>query len=171
MLVEQVDSADMFEQLLVDPKGSSSVVVRTKIDGALVGRLVGFKDDVPTPLVVYDGQPQSAALSARATLDLQAAHIGREVVLMFEDADPYRPVIVGCVHDAHTRALPALPRQVEVDADGERIVVSAKQQLVFRCGEASITLTSSGKVLIQGEYVSSRSLGLTRIRGGAIQLN
>jgi hypothetical protein len=50
-------------------------------------------------------------------------------------------------------------------------MVSAKEQLVLRCGKASITLTKEGKVLIQGAYVSSRSSGVNRIKGGSVQLN
>jgi hypothetical protein len=61
--------------------------------------------------------------------------------------------------------------QVEVDADGERMIVSAKEQVVLRCGKASITLTKAGKVLIQGSYVLSRSSGVNRIKGGSVQLN
>ena len=58
-----------------------------------------------------------------------------------------------------------------MEADGERLLVSASKQLTLQCGKASITLTAAGKVLIQGSYVSSRSTGLHRIRGAAIQLN
>lgn len=61
--------------------------------------------------------------------------------------------------------------QVEVDADGERMMVSAKEQLVLRCGKASITLTKAGKVIIKGSYVLSRSSGVNRIKGGSVQLN
>jgi hypothetical protein len=60
---------------------------------------------------------------------------------------------------------------VEVDTDGERMIVSAKTQLVLRCGKASITLTQAGKVLIEGTYVSSRSTGANRLKGGSIHLN
>ena len=63
------------------------------------------------------------------------------------------------------------PAQVEVDADGERMIVSADEQLVLRCGKASITLTKAGKVLIEGAYVLSRSTGVNRIKGGSVQLN
>jgi hypothetical protein len=41
----------------------------------------------------------------------------------------------------------------------------------LRCGKSSITLTRAGKVLIEGEYISSRSSGVNRIKGGSIQLN
>jgi hypothetical protein len=60
---------------------------------------------------------------------------------------------------------------VELENDGERLIVTAKTQLVLRCGKASITLTNAGKVLIEGAYVSSRSTGVNRINGGSVQLN
>ena len=65
------------------------------------------------------------------------------------------------------------PAQVDVDADGQRLVVSAKEQIVLKCGKASITLTKAGKVLIQGAYVLSRSSGVNRGEGwiGADQLS
>jgi hypothetical protein len=43
--------------------------------------------------------------------------------------------------------------------------------MVLRCGKASITLTRAGKVLIQGSYVLSRSTGVNRVKGGAVQIN
>jgi uncharacterized protein DUF6484 len=168
------DSAEtdghVLEELLAAP---ADVRVRhnTRIDGVRVGRLVAFKDDGTVPLVTYEGQPQSAALPARATLDLHGSHIGRDVVLMFEDGDPHRPLVMGCLHEAHGRSLPEQPGTVEMDVDGQRLVVSAKEQLVLRCGKASITLTRSGKVLFHGTYVSNRSSGVLRLKGGSVQIN
>jgi len=78
---------------------------------------------------------------------------------------------MGCVRAESAWPLPDRPGHVEVDADGERLVVTAKEQIVLRCGKASITLTKAGKVLIQGAYVSSRSSGVNRIKGGSVQLN
>ena len=159
----------MLDELLAAP--ADVRVPEARIDGVRVGRLVAFKDDGTVPLVTYDGQPQSAALPARATLDLHGSHIGRDVVLMFEDGDPYRPLVMGCLHDAHGRTLPEQPGTVDVDVDGQRLVVSAKEQLVLRCGKASITLTRSGKVLFHGTYVSNRSSGVLRLKGGSVQIN
>jgi uncharacterized protein DUF6484 len=141
------------------------------IAGVRIGVLIGMKDESRTPLVLYPGQPDSAAMTARATLDLHGAHIGREVVLMFEEGDPRRPIILGCLPQKEGWPQADGPGEVEVDADGERLLVTAREQLVLRCGKASITLTSAGKVLIQGTYLSSRSSGVNRIKGGSVQLN
>jgi hypothetical protein len=141
------------------------------IPGVRVGVLVGLKDEGRTALVVFPGQSGSSAVPARAALDLHGTHICREVVLMFEDGDPCRPIVLGCLPRCEAVPHAQGPGQVEVDSDGERLVVSAKEQLVLQCGKATITLTKAGKVLIQGTYVSSRSSGVNRIKGGAVQLN
>jgi hypothetical protein len=137
----------------------------------VVGELIGMTDDGRTPLVVFPGQPGSSALPARAVLDLHGAHVGKPVVLTFEAGDPAKPIVLGVVRDGRESALDSSPGCVELDADGTRLMVTAKDQLVLRCGKASITLTRTGKVVIQGEYVSTRSSGVIRIKGGSIQLN
>jgi hypothetical protein len=162
------------EMMLDHSETQSGVDVATaapsRIDGVLTGVLIGFKNDGAVPLVIFPGQPQSAAVPARTTVDLQGSHIGRQVVLMFDGGDPMRPIVLGSIRGE--AAAPAeQPGQVEVDVDGERLLISAKEQLVLRCGKASITLTKAGKVLIQGAYVSSRSTGVNRIKGGSVQLN
>lgn len=141
------------------------------IAGVRIGTLIGMTDQGRTPLVIFPGQRGSPAVAARALLDLHGEHIGRDVVLMFEYGDPRQPIILGCLPRTEGWPLSERPRQVEVDADGERLMVSAKEQLVLRCGKACITLTKEGKVLIQGTYISSRSSGVNRIKGGSVQLN
>lgn len=135
------------------------------------GELVALADEGRTPLVVFPGQPGTAAMRARSVVDLHGAHIGRQVLLAFEASDPTRPIVMGVLRGGEAAPLSVLPPQVDVDVDGHRLVVSAKEQLVLRCGKASITLTKAGKVLIQGSYVSSRSSGVNRIAGGSVQLN
>ncbi len=139
--------------------------------GIIIGKLIGMANEGCTPLVCYSGQPGTAALQARATVDLHGAHIGRQVVLMFEAKDLAKPIIMGVLQEDKGSALEQRPGQVEVDVDGERLIVTAKEQLVLRCGKASITLTKAGKVLIKGSYLSSHSSGVNRIRGGTVHVN
>ena len=160
-----------FEHLLANPTHTNEdLSARSRVLGAVVGTLVGFREDGMTPLVTYPGQPGTAALSARATVHLLREDIGQSAVLMFETGDPGRPIVVGRLAEAGG-GLPRLPEHVSVDLDGECLVVSAKEQIVLRCGSASITLTKAGKILISGEYVSSRSSGVNRVQGGSVQLN
>jgi uncharacterized protein (DUF2345 family) len=58
-----------------------------------------------------------------------------------------------------------------VQADDERVVVTAEREIVLRCGDASITLTRAGKVLIKGTYVLSRARGYNKIKGAAVDIN
>jgi hypothetical protein len=171
-----LDGAEAGDSALGDLLAAPSQVGRptqlpSRIDGALIGALIAFTDDGMTPLVIYDGQPSSAAVRARATIDLHAAHVGGQVVLVFERGDPLRPLIVGRLgtQEGNSAGLPS--DHVEVEADGQRLVVSAKEELVVRCGKASITLTRAGKVLINGTYVSNRSSGVLRLNGGSVQIN
>ena len=159
------------ESLLEGDPTRGRPAVLARLDGAVIGTLVALAENGTVPLVSFAGQPGTAALPARSTLDLYGAHVGRAAVLLFEEGDPARPIVVGCLRQADEHAAPDAPGQVDVDADGERMIVSAKQQLVLRCGKASITLTKAGKVLIQGAYVSNRSSGVIRLKGGAVQIN
>jgi hypothetical protein len=153
-------------------RGPAWISPPATIGGVRVGMLVGLTDDERTPLVIFPGQIGSAAVAARAVIDVHGAHLGREVVLMFEDGDPAQPILLGCLGRQDGSSAPvAPPGAVQVEADGERLLVTANEQLVLRCGKATITLTKAGKVLIQGTYVSSRSSGVNRIKGGSIQLN
>ncbi|TIP53764.1 MAG: DUF2345 domain-containing protein, partial [Mesorhizobium sp.] len=53
----------------------------------------------------------------------------------------------------------------------ERLDLSAEREIVLRCGKASITLTRTGKIILRGTYILSRSSGPNKIKGGSIQLN
>ncbi len=167
------ESTDLLSPLLQGPvSGAAATDVAAPaapIHGVLVGELLALTDGGTTPLVRYEGHP--AALRARSAVDLHGPHIGQPVVLMFEGGDPARPIVMGVVRQAVGWPLAEAPAQVDVDADGQRLIVSAKEQMVLRCGKASITLTKAGKVLIEGSYVLSRSTGVNRVKGGSVQIN
>ncbi|MFM9971956.1 MAG: DUF6484 domain-containing protein [Burkholderiales bacterium] len=140
--------------------------------GVIVGELIAIANEGRTPMVLYVGQPGTAAVAARTTIDLHGPHIGRKVVLTFEGGDAAKPIVMGVLRDNEEGwPLAEKPGEVQIDADGQRLIVSAKEQVVLQCGKASITLTKAGKVLIQGTYVLSRSSGVNRVKGGSVQLN
>lgn len=148
-----------------------SIACDSTAAGVILGELVGLTDNGQTPLVVFPGHPGMAALAAGSIVDLHGEHIGRRLVLMFEDGDVARPIVMGVLRGEPDCALEPRPGEVKVEADGTRLVVSAREQLVLRCGKASITLTKAGKVLIHGTFVASHSSGVNRVTGGAVQLN
>ena len=98
--------------------------------------------------------------------------MGRDVLVVFVDGDPRAPVIIGVLEPRPLLAGDApskLPASVTVD--GDRHVIEADREVVLRCGDASITLTRAGKVIIKGSYILSRSSGYNKIKGAAIDLN
>ncbi|SFG09582.1 hypothetical protein SAMN05518865_108104 [Duganella sp. CF458] len=158
-------------ELMARESGASGAHALRPQAGVVIGELIGMADDGRTPLVLYPGQAGSAAMRARSVIDLRAHQVGSEVVLVFAAGDPAQPIIMGLLRGSEGWPLDEQPGQVEVDADGERLIVSAKEELVLRCGKASITLTRAGKVLIRGSYILSRSSGANHVKGGSVHLN
>ena len=165
----EAEGAELLSPLVLGK--STRRVAQETLQGIVIGELVAMTDNARTPLVTFVGSRDSKAVAARSVVDLHGAHIGRPVVLVFEGADPEKPVVLGVLREGDGWPLDQQPGQVEVDADGQRLVVTAKEQLVLRCGKASITLTKAGKVLIEGAYVSSHSSGVNRVKGGSVQLD
>jgi hypothetical protein len=167
----QDSGAREFEQLLAQPvETTPQSVPRQRIEGVIVGTLIGFLDAYE-PLVIYPGQPGSAAVPARASVDLCAEHIGDAVTLVFEHGDAAKPIVTGRIRVPSPWPTPERPPQLDVDADGRRVILTARDQLTLKCGKASLTLTAAGKVVIQGVYVSQLASGAMRIKGGSVQIN
>jgi Domain of unknown function (DUF6484) len=135
-----------------------------RLDGVVIGVLVSFTKD-GAPLVDFPGNPHDDPLAARTTAMISPEDSGREVALLFEGADPARPVLIGMI------VRPDAAPNVAVRRDGERIELTADREVILKCGNASITLTRAGKILIRGAYVSSHSTGVNRIKGGSVQIN
>ena len=117
--------------------------------------------------VNFPGNRTGHPVVARSLVACSGSDRGREVGLMCENGDPGRPIIVGFLQSP---SLPP-PAPVSAEVDGERITLSGKQEIVLKCGKASITLTRAGKILIRGAYLLSRSSGVNRIKGGSVQIN
>jgi hypothetical protein len=179
--IEEMHDLHELEISEVHGDGPSSVMrtapQQSRLDGIVIGALVGVKDS-GTPLINFPSNPTGFRVEARCTVALTAKDIGRKVALMFEGGNPSKPIVMGLLQhpEENLSVLQAITgnqpqNSLDVQVDGERLVVTAKQEIVLRCGKASITLTRAGKVLIHGEYVLSRSSGVNRIKGGSVQIN
>jgi hypothetical protein len=140
----------------------SSTKASKRIKGVVRGVLAGISEE-GDPVVDFVLNTSGAPVSALSTIPLTSADIGREAVLMFEDADTARPIVLGLIE---------VGRQgKKILIDGEQLTLTADREIVLRCGQASITLTHAGKVIIRGAYVVSRSSGANRIKGACVQIN
>jgi hypothetical protein len=147
------------------------------------------------PVVARSTTTLDAETLARAARERQGA------VLAFEGGDPARPVLLGLLAAPspsplidsaidETRRSASRPRaaaapapaadpdpvtlrngQVEARLDGKRVVLEAREEIVLRCGDASITLRRDGKLMVKGAYVETRATGVNRIKGGAVKIN
>ena len=165
VLVEEM--VDPLSDLTNRPVASSPIALPT----AVVARLHGFDLD-ERPLVVGLPGVLNEIVPAGSTVPLVREQIGSHVVVLFDQGDPRRPIIVGVLHDSSSRpaaGLTASPLSAQID--DQKVVLTAEREIVLKCGDASITLTRAGKVLIKGTYVLSRSSGYNKIKGAAVDIN
>ncbi len=158
-----------------------SIKPHERIDGVRVGKIICI-DEKSGVSVDYAGNPFGPtgarfASSMKPGILRKAAASNQDVLLVFENNDPSRPVIIdaisslvdGIVEDEALDLHVKEPKDVKID--GERITFNAKEQIEIKCGKASIRLTRSGKVVIRGAYLLNRSSGVNRIYGGSVQIN
>lgn len=143
--------------------------------GSVVGQLVALTRD-SLPVVRLGVAPDWKPLVCRSVVDVDERSLGREVVVQFENGDPSRPIVMGILQG------PAVERQVMdassegtakrcIEVDGERLLLAGEREIVLQCGDARITLTKAGKILIHGNYVLTKSRGACKLKGATVDIN
>jgi len=148
---------------------------RETLPHARVGCLVAVDPD-GVPLVDYQGNtsgPLPAVVAVPLDQEaLAAAAAHSEAVLLFDGGDPLKPILVGLVKSAAPNPAPRTPKQaLDVKIDGKSMSFDAQEEIVLRCGDASITLRKNGKVAIRGVFVESHATGTNRIKGASVKVN
>jgi hypothetical protein len=138
------------------------------LPAAYTGRLCGFSLE-GSPLVSGLRDAPREIFTARTTVPIRAADVGCSVVLVFESGDLRNPIIVGMLQEIASNSPAVAPDTNQADSD--QTIITAEREIVLRCGDASITLTRAGKVLISGRYVVSRSSGYNKVKGAAVDIN
>ncbi len=159
----------------------------------IIGELVSISA-LGEPMVDFNLNHLCQPLISISTLAISSKQVGRKVVLMFQEGDLSKPIIIGFVHSplhemienfelmtTHTESesendmqepKPALDLSTTTTVvDGKKVLIEAHEEIVLKCGEASITLTKAGKIMIRGKYLLNRSTGVNRILGGSVQVN
>ncbi len=157
----------------------------------VLGRIVQLDDEGRIQVETNLGpEPVESLLAIPLDRELILALIEAEhpVVVSFQQGDPLRPIIVGLLqppmalrkcesgHSAHAEPEPQEPPGpqpfvIEADVDGRRVELKAQDELVLRCGEASVTLRRNGRVIVRGTHVETYSTGVNRIKGGQVRIN
>jgi len=155
--------------------------------------VIGWLQAGSTPAALLVDFPGNARgpLRARTTVPLDRAALDRAVVtrqgavLVFENGDAGRPIVTGLIWTGQPptpfqdllvspkAAGEARPHQASIEArlDGERVVLEGRRSVELRCGDASITLRSDGKLVLRGAYIETYSKGLNRIKGASVKIN
>ncbi|PRQ05889.1 hypothetical protein ENSA5_00400 [Enhygromyxa salina] len=149
---------------------ASSLIGRVR-RGPELATIVAIVDHQPR-VRLHDGEQLLVALSL---VPIGPSEFGRDVALEFIAGDPTRPLILGLVESPTPSSPtdePAEPAEpVELEVDGHRVIVHARQELSIRCGKASITLDANGRVVIKAVQILTQASGSHRIRVSSIQLN
>ena len=149
----------------------------------LIGRIADSRQ-AGEVLVEFNGsQPRAARLLFglnRVELSKPESK-GREVLIVFEQGDPDRPIIVGLMENPLEDMLfrePDFPHPCKTSEqpsealiDGRRVTIEAQEEIVLKCGSGSITLRKDGKIVIKGTHLLSRSSGPVRVKGGSVNIN
>lgn len=129
----------------------------------LAGEIVdGVSEAHPTQVLVR-WQSIEGAISERRFSIVRGLHVaaGDRVLLQRPANSPEWIVTqaIGAAQPAETRV------------KRKRLVLEGADEVVLRCGSASLTLRRNGRVVLRGDYVESRSKGTNRIKGGSVLIN
>lgn len=165
----------------------------------LLGRLESI-DETGNAVVSLPHIPLFQQCIALATIPVLPQHIGRQVALMFTQGVEPKPIIIGLIYSPLQQVLESVIANTcdsgDIDEvvfaepsgsntertrnhssdnsiymDGKQLIMEGHEEIVLRCGEASITLSRNGKISIRGKYLLSRASGVNRILGGSVQVN
>ena len=150
-----------------------------RVDELVVGIVTGINESGLTS-VAFACNSSEVPVQAKSVVQLTNRDVGRQVVLMFENGDVNSPVVLGLIQDQSNPAGEELS-VIEKDEQTEKIPdtliiedaskLTASKGLRLECGESSVTLTSAGKIIVQGNEIVTRSTGCTRLKGLSVELN
>lgn len=166
------ETAGWMETLLGAPSGAANPASARVITGHLEGldpegRLLFVAEPGGAPaLPVTIGVALSDGVLVRA-----ARNQRRALVIRTSEAPP-RLVLIGLLRERVTAAArDAAPGQLEVEVDGETVRLTAEHEIELRCGQASILLRRSGRVILRGTHVVTSSTGPLKIKGATVDIN
>jgi len=172
-------------QLSAEKVTSGDIVPDKIMPGEIVlGTFIGLNEQ-NNPTVDFSANNGNIPIVATSTVKLIASQAGRQIALMFVEGDINKPIIMGLMYSPLDEVIDSTEQKQaninplnsattgidDVRVDGQRIVLEGKEEVVLKCGDASITLTREGKISIRGKYLLNRSTGVNRIMGGTVQVN
>ena len=91
---------------------------------------------------------------------------GDAVLLWRPEITSRRGVVLGRVGPSNAPESSHPPEAVP-----DELVLEAKNNLILKCGDGSITIRADGKILIKGKDLVSHAQRVNRIKGGSVAIN
>lgn len=143
-----------------------------RLPSCSVGYIDSFGDDGSVTVShPYHASPVGAQTTVG--LDTHGDLAGEQVLLMFLDDDPLRPVITGLLSSnaadpkfSHVRTMDSSETILAKDLN-----FSAANSISIRCGRSQILMDKFGKIVVKGCNVLTRASARNRIKGGSVSLN
>lgn len=162
--------------------GSTTLEVAARLTGTRVGTIARVTES-GQPLVNYPGN-SGGPRRARSLVEVGPAEGGAKlegaaVLLAFEDEAGLRPVVLGLLRDRIVTPppVPAASKAVggrrsrDILVEGRRLTFDAGEEIMLRCGKATILLRANGEVIVKGARLASRSTGAHTIKGATVRIN
>ena len=141
-----------------------------------VGHIVDVQQGCP--YVKYDNADADFPVVARVAMTGQSTSqdaqlIGKKVLMVLENGDPTLPIIIGLISDVLPRPLSPIHGNIEdgFELNGKRMSFEGREEVVLRCGKASITLRADGQVVVKGTRLMSRASETNKVRGATVLIN
>lgn len=133
------------------------------------------------PIVKFSGAPKEGIL-ARVTAQSEefgpsGQLINRSVVILLQDSDPEKPIIIGVIRDTIAEQIPDTnPATQElpfhsVSVNGKSLMLEGKEEIVLRCGAGSITMKANGQIIVKGTKLLSRATQSNKVRSSSVFIN
>ena len=164
------------ESLLNTLEAVRAEAIAGSLDGVDREGRVHFRPDGATESV-----PVLLGLAASDAEVVRAARAGGRALALCLPGAGDRLVLLGLLRERVAAeaatdlspGIPACPQAPPEEAviDGKVVRFEAREEIVLRCGEGSITLRHDGKIVIKGTHLLSRASGVNRIKGGQVNIN
>lgn len=133
------------------------------------GKVLAIRDDELVVVACRCDKPIKVFCDVLQTSDRLGPPMAVDdtVLVWLPENDQEKGIVLGRIGPSRAPA----PDQEKTKETPEELVIEAKKNLTFKCGEGSITLRKDGKILIKGKDLVSRAKRMNRIKGGAVAIN
>lgn len=168
----ETDATDLLHQMLAAPVGAA----RSQSAQVITGHLHGIDDEGRVLFVPEPGGespvPVSIGMAISDGVLIPAARNRQRALVVRTNDEPALLVLIGLMRErVSSAARDAVPGQLEVRMDGETLRLSAEREIELRCGNASLILRQSGRVILKGTHVVTSSRGPIKVKGATVEIN